>query len=75
MMSASSETIDYQLRQIFANTGNAHNYIRLQPELKRASPNMDDTHPENIQALQEDADAFIAKNTEELKKVIEKILA
>ena len=74
MMSASAETIDYQLRQLFSNTGNAPNYIRLQPELKRSSPNMDDTHPDNIQALQEDADAFIAKNTDLLRSVIQKIL-
>ena len=74
MMSASSETIDYQLRQIFANTGNSENYVRIQPELKRASPNMDDTQPVNIDALLEDADAYIAKNTDHLKKVIEKII-
>jgi patatin-like phospholipase/acyl hydrolase len=75
MMSASAETIDYQLRKIFASTGNKENYIRLQPELKRASANMDDATRGNLAALQEDADDFIARNTELLHSVIEKILA
>ncbi|MBX7141791.1 MAG: patatin-like phospholipase family protein [Chitinophagales bacterium] len=74
MMSASSETIDYQLRKIFAATGNPDNYLRIQPELRRASADMDDTRPENMEKLQEDADDFIAKNTELLQRVIQKIL-
>jgi hypothetical protein len=74
MMSASSETIDYQLRKIFAATGNKDNYFRIQPELRRASADMDDTRPENMEKLQEDADDFIAKNTELLQRVIQKIL-
>ncbi|HXS37215.1 MAG TPA: patatin-like phospholipase family protein [Flavipsychrobacter sp.] len=69
MMSASSETIDYQLQQLYSCTDNKENYIRIQPELKRAAPEMDDASSKNIQALLADVDEYITNNSDLLDKI------
>jgi patatin-like phospholipase/acyl hydrolase len=74
MMSASSETIDFQLRKLYECTGNKDNYIRIQPDLRRASPEMDDASDKNINALLQDADEYISQNQEFLNKIVDIIL-
>jgi len=74
MMSASSETIDYQLQQLYSCTNNGENYIRIQPELKRSSTEMDDASPENIQALLADVDEYITNNSDLLDKIADMLM-
>jgi patatin-like phospholipase/acyl hydrolase len=73
MMSASSETIHYQLQTMFQCTGNEENYLRLKPELYRASPKMDDASAGNIDHLLQDADQYINENRALLDKLAEEL--
>jgi len=71
MMSASAETVDYQLSHLYQYTGNADNYIRIQPELSKSAPDMDNASPANIAALQADANDYIANNKTQLDRIIQ----
>ena len=54
MMSGVSETVDYQLRQIFDTVANPKQYLRVNAELVDAELDLDDASNENIVALQQD---------------------
>ena len=75
LMSANSETVDYQLRKIFENTGHPKNYIRIEPDLVVADPSMDNATPENMAALKQDAGMFIAENEDLINQVVDALLA
>ncbi len=45
-------------------------YHRIEPELNRANPAMDDTSKDNIQALIEDGNEFVQKNKTALKLIV-----
>jgi patatin-like phospholipase/acyl hydrolase len=52
-MSGVSETVDYQLRQIFTAAGVPHQYLHVSPPITReCSPDIDNASPENLKALQ-----------------------
>lgn len=51
MMSGVSETVDYQLRQLFDAAGCPQQYIRLSPTLGDADTAMDDASEENLHSL------------------------
>lgn len=51
MMSAVSETVDYQLRKLYAAIGKQDQYIRIMPQLFTASDEMDDVSDKNVEAL------------------------
>ena len=52
MMSGVSDTVDYQLKQIFEASGAAKQYLRINGELPgNIDPNMDCTDLENLKAL------------------------
>lgn len=53
MMSGVSETVEFQLSQIFASLGRSDQYLRISPELGKASPDLDNTTAANLFALQE----------------------
>ena len=53
MMGGVSETVDYQLAQIFNAIECPQQYLRLQPELKHVSPDMDNASLENMSRLVE----------------------
>ena len=55
LMSASSEVGSYQIRQFFSVAGCSDNYVRLEPGLNKAAPEMDDVSEKNIDKLK-DAD-------------------
>ena len=74
MMSANSETVNYQLKKIFANTGSSKHFFRLQTELIKADPSMDNATDQNIKALVEDAEFFISKNKQKLDKIAELLI-
>lgn len=55
MMSGVSETVNYQLMQMFGAAGHADtHYFRIVPSIVRASTFMDDASPANLQNLKED---------------------
>ncbi|MBI3502020.1 MAG: patatin-like phospholipase family protein [Bacteroidetes bacterium] len=51
MMSGVSDTVDFQLQQIFDAVGYPENYIRLMPDLAGASEDMSNASSENLLAL------------------------
>jgi uncharacterized protein len=53
MMSGVSETVDFQLRQMFDAVGKPENYIRINPVLGAAKPDMDCATRENLDALKD----------------------
>ncbi len=63
MMSGVSDTVDYQLHQIFEAAGSAKQYLRINGELpENIDPNMDCTDPENLKALKKFGDYLYNEN-------------
>ncbi|TAE11500.1 MAG: patatin [Bacteroidetes bacterium] len=53
MMSGVSQTVHYQLRQIYSAIGKAEQYVRIEPDIYNASAEMDEASPKNLNALRE----------------------
>jgi patatin-like phospholipase/acyl hydrolase len=77
LMSGNSETVDYQLRQIFLglDPDDQHNYYRLEPGLKEACPEMDLATPENISNLHQAGLTYITDHADLLHEIAERLLA
>ncbi len=69
MMSGVSQTVNYQLHQIYDAVGKPEQYIRLTPSLEKANSKMDDISPENLKALKEAGEINAAKFDKELTQV------
>ncbi len=63
MFSSSLDAVNYQLNQVIADK-----YIRIQSQLKIASPDMDNITSKNIKSLQQEAKAMIEDNQELIDK-------
>jgi uncharacterized protein len=76
LLSSNAETVDYNLRKMYeAQTmRNSQNYYRLMPDLKDASPEMDDTSKENIYHLIQAGLSFVEQNQEELIQIAKKLI-
>lgn len=77
LLSANAETVDYQMKQMYETLGtrNQQNYHRINPELKNASPEMDDASPKNIEALIQAGLSYIEANRKELNSIVKKLIA
>ncbi|MBL8879645.1 MAG: patatin-like phospholipase family protein [Phycisphaerales bacterium] len=53
LMSGVSETVDYQMRKLFDSAGAGNRYMRIDPSLENAKPEMDNVDRENLIALRE----------------------
>lgn len=71
MMSGVSDTVDFQLKQIFDAIDKGENYIRIDPEMGEADTEMDNASPENLQALSEAGIATAEKFEKELDRVVD----
>ncbi|MCE7995240.1 MAG: patatin [Roseivirga sp.] len=75
MMSGNSETVHYQINQIFdtVKEGNTSSYYRLEPQLGTANSEMDDASDKNLQALNAAGKAFVslAENDRQLDDIVE----
>lgn len=74
LMSGVSETVDYQLKQIFDSVDKHDNYLRIDEHLTIASEKMDDTSPENLAALQQEGRNAAEKYDKELTAFVEKLV-
>lgn len=76
LLSANSETVDYQLNQMFMTLGkrNRQNYYRINPSLKTASPEMDNVKKKNLEALIQAGLCYVDENNELLKQIAEKLI-
>jgi patatin-like phospholipase/acyl hydrolase len=77
MMSGNSETVAYQIRQIYdtLKPADTHDYHRIQPALKKEQSAMDNADPENLKALHAIGKASVSKNKDELDKIVDKLIA
>jgi len=74
LLSASAEVVDYQMKQLFKVAGCSDCYVRLEPELGKAKPEMDDASDENIRQLKDAGECFVKDNVMELDGIVERLL-
>ena len=76
LMSGNSETVHYELNQLFGaiDPANLSNYIRLEPKVETAKSAMDIATAENMIALEEAGKIFVADNAEQLDKIVELLI-
>jgi len=74
LLSASAEVVDYQLRQLFAVAGCRDCYVRLEPELGKAKPDMDDATDDNILQLKDAAECYIKDHLEKLDNLVKRLI-
>jgi len=77
MMSGNSETVHYELNQLFkaVDPENVENYFRLEPTVGTAKSAMDLATKKNRDALKEAGMTFVANNTELLDKIVDLLIA
>ena len=73
MMSGVAETVDYQLGQIFGSVNKTGQYVRIEPGLNGASPDLDDASGDNLKALRRAGRKCVRKNENELDRVAEEL--
>lgn len=76
LLSSNVETVDYHIQKMFETLGprNKKKYHRLMPDLKNASPEMDDTRKNNIFELIQVGFVFVDENQEQLKAIAKKLI-
>ena len=62
------------MRQLFKVAGCSDCYQRLEPELGKAQPDMDDASDENIRQLKDAGACFIKEHAEELDEIVKNVL-
>jgi uncharacterized protein len=75
MMSGVSETVDYHMRQIFSASEKPTQYLRIDPELGKASREMDNASFKNLKALEESGKMSAIKNDEKLTEFAKLLIA
>lgn len=75
MMSGNSETVDYQLRQIFRVSKSEDYYHRIQFALNEEDSSMDDVRPSNLENLHQLGLDYVKNHQKELNTIIDQILA
>ena len=62
------------MRQLFKTAGCSDCYVRLEPALGKASPDMDDASDQNIRKLIDAGEYFINEQAEKLDRIIDKLV-
>ncbi|QIA07714.1 patatin-like phospholipase family protein [Draconibacterium halophilum] len=75
MMSGVAETVDYQLAQIFDAVGKPNNYVRIDPDLRNASHEMDDASIENLKELKIAGQICSEENDALFNRVAKKLIS
>jgi uncharacterized protein len=76
LMSGNTETVSYQLNQIFKTIPSESNrdYYRLDPPRGQADTKMDNASRENMKALEESGKLFVINNCDLLDKIVRKLI-
>ena len=74
MMSGVSETVDYQLYQLFAAAGKPGRYLRINSELLFANTEMDDASGKNLLALEQEGTRITAEYNDRLDNFLRLLL-
>lgn len=75
MMSGTAETVDFQLAQMFDAVGKPDQYVRIEPDLFNASPEMDDASTENLNNLKVAGQICAEDNNAILERVADRLIA
>ncbi len=75
IMSGVAETVHFQLQQIYNAVGKPDQYVRIEPDLLDASPEMDDASIENLNALKVAGQACAEENDDLLERVADQLIA
>jgi patatin-like phospholipase/acyl hydrolase len=75
-MSGNSETVHYQLRQMFdtVKQPGRKNYYRLSPGIGMAKSDLDDASAGNMRRLEEAGKTFVAEHAAELNEIVEQLI-
>ncbi len=76
MMSGNSETVHYHLSKMWdtLDADDKKDYYRLEPDLKTASPEMDNVKKKNLKLLKEAGESYVFEHTEKLNEIVDKLL-
>lgn len=74
MMSGVSETVDYQMAQIYDAVGQPDQYLRINGELQFADPDMDNASQDNLIDLKQDGTRIAEKFDSQMDSFIEFLL-
>ncbi|MAX79678.1 MAG: patatin [Crocinitomicaceae bacterium] len=76
MMSGNSETVDYQLKQIYETLPKEYSedYYRIQPKINLADSEMDNAELSNLTALHEDGLAAVVQYKDQLDAIAKKLV-
>ncbi len=76
MMSGNSETVHYHLDKIFDTLSpeDKKDYYRLEPDLKNASPDMDNVKKKNLQLLSDAGQSYVYDHTDTLNEIVDKLV-
>jgi len=76
LMSGNSETVDYQLRQMYDTLKPAErtNYYRIEPDLCQALPEMDIASEENIDNLIQAGLTYTQYHDQQLREIAAKVI-
>ena len=75
MMSGVSQTVDYQLKQIFGAVGKPENYVRIDPpELLGNQVQMDNVSADNIRSLVNIGRQVSEDNNDKLDEIVSKLI-
>jgi len=74
MMSSSSEIVDYQLKALFKAVDCSSCYVRIEPDLCNASPDMDNVSDRNISNLVHAGLNYVANNEDLLNDIVDKLI-
>ena len=75
LMSGVSETVNYQLAQIFDAVGRPEQYLRIDDELLIAKSDMDNASQENLKALGQEGERIAQKFDDKLDALTDLLLA
>ena len=75
MMSGVSETVDYQIRQIYDAVNKPNQYVRISPDLGDANSAMDDASLKNLQALKKAGEKCATDNDKLLTEFAKLLVA
>ena len=74
MMSSSAEVVNYQVRKLFEAIHCSSCYVRIEPDLGMASPDMDNVSAKNISNLVNAGLTFVDKNETWLNTIIDELI-
>lgn len=75
LMTANSDTVNYELQQMFDAVGSSKQYLRIVPTLGSATPDMDNASPKNLAALADAGRRSASEHRSELEALADLLVS